>query len=100
MMSTRSSIFRPLDDEPSWVVNCFFVHRDHRGLGLSKELLEAAVAHARRRGARRLDAYPQDTSIKEVSNPDLYVGSLQMFLDAGFSEIARMRDRPVVRLEL
>jgi len=99
MMSPRSRVFRPLDDEPSWVINCFFIHKQWRGKGVATELLAAAIAHASVNGATRIDAYPKDTSRKKTANAELFVGSLQMFLAAGFDEIARMGDRPVVRLE-
>jgi GNAT superfamily N-acetyltransferase len=95
MMSTRSPVYRPLDDEPSWVINCFFVARPHRGRGVAGELLREAVAFALRNGATRIEAYPRDDP---CSAAELYVGSLAMFRAAGFREVARMRGRPVVRL--
>ena len=99
MMSPRSRAFKPLDELPSWVINCFFVHRDWRGRGVATALLAAAVGHARAGGAARIDGHPKDTSIKTTPNAELFVGSLRMFIDAGFREIERRGERPVVRLE-
>lgn len=95
MMSTRSPVYRPLDDEPSWVINCFFIAPPHRRRGVAGTLLREAVAFAFSNGAERIEAYPRDDA---CSAAELYVGSLAMFRDAGFREVARMRGRPVVRL--
>ena len=66
---------------------------------MATTLLAAAVEYAFANGALRIDAYPKDTSLKRTTNPELFVGSLAMFVAAGFGEITRMGDRPVVRLE-
>jgi GNAT superfamily N-acetyltransferase len=99
MMSPRARTVGPLDDEPSWVINCFFIDRAWRGKGVATALLAAAVDHALAAGAVRIDGHPKDTSLKKISNADLFVGSLQMFVDAGFTEVERRGNRPVVRLE-
>ena len=100
MMSMRSRAFRPLDDQPSWVVNCFYIARGRRGSGIATALLEAAVAFAVDRGATLIDGHPKDTSVRKIANSDLFVGSLAMFLAAGFTAVERRNGRPVVRLEL
>lgn len=98
MMSARSRVFRPLDDEPSWVINCFYVTRDRRERGVANSLLEAAIEYAFERGATRIEAYPLDPSVQSTTSATLFVGSLPMFLDAGFEAVARVGLRPVVRL--
>lgn len=100
MMSTRSAVFRPLDeDRRAWVINCFYIRRGHRGEGVARELLAAAIPFALTRGASRIEAYPLDVEVRpKTTRADLFVGSLSMFLDAGFEEVARIRNRPVVRL--
>lgn len=102
MMSPRSRVFRPVDDDPDqWVVNCFFIRRDVRGGGVSRALLSAAVDVARERGASRLDAYPVDTDDRPGARAsDLYTGVLSSFLSAGFEEVARPGGRPLVRYRL
>jgi hypothetical protein len=60
-------------------------------------LLAAAVRFAFDRGAEVVEAYPLDLDRTTPSAASLYVGSLQMFVDAGFAEVARVKDRPVVR---
>ena len=62
------------------------------------ELLEAAISFARKSGARTIDGYPLlDDSHGSAS---LYVGTYSMFHNAGFVEISRVRDRPLMRLRL
>jgi GNAT superfamily N-acetyltransferase len=95
MTSPRSTVYRPLDGEPSWVINCFFVARSHRGLGIATRLLGAAIEYAFSHGAQRIEAYPRQEA---ASAAELYVGSLEMFRAEGFEEVARMRGRPLVRL--
>jgi len=99
MMSPRSRTFRPLDDLPSWVINCFFIARPARGQGVATALLAAAVDYAFARGAERIEAYPIDPATQAPTTDNLFVGYLPAFLGAGFVEVARVGKRPVVRLE-
>lgn len=97
----RSKFFAKVDDQPVWSVVCFFVPRRHRGKGLSRALLAAAIDFARDQGAATLEAYPRDPAISRVSADGAYVGLEPVFRDAGFTEVAR-RDpkRPIMRLPL
>lgn len=79
----------PLDDPGVWAVSCFVVRREHRGTGLNRQLLDAAVAHARAGGARVVEAYPLDPTVGRVSTNQLYHGVLSTFVDAGFELVAR-----------
>jgi len=102
----RSRIYGPnaqgsWEDEDVWAISCFSVRREFRGEGVSKALLRAAVEQARAEGARRVEAYPRDTSVSRPSANELFRGALSSFLAAGFTETARPRpDRPIVSLEL
>jgi ribosomal protein S18 acetylase RimI-like enzyme len=86
----------PIDDADVWAITCFVVRREHRGQGLAKELTAAAVDHAAAHGARVVEAYPYDTDQRKTSNNEMYVGSVQLFRDAGFKEIARPTGARVV----
>lgn len=100
MMSPRAPVNGPLDrDDPGWVVNCFFVPGSRRGLGIAGGLLMAAVEFAFEAGATYLAGHPIDTTDRERGTADLFVGTLSMFLDAGFTEVERRGSRPVVRLD-
>jgi len=94
----RSPKLRPVDDEPAWVVTCFVVRRDQRRRGVSKALLDAAVAFARDRGAALLEGVPIDTDASARRGAaELYTGVLSTFESVGFVEIARRGGRPIVR---
>jgi ribosomal protein S18 acetylase RimI-like enzyme len=79
----------PIDDADVWAITCFVVRREHRGQGLAKALTSAAVDHAKAHGARVVEAYPYDTESRKTSNNEMYVGSVSLFRDAGFREVAR-----------
>jgi len=94
----RSRILKPVDDQPVWSVICFFVARPFRRHGLSVQLLEAAVAHAKKHGARIVEGYPTDS--KSSRSPDVFVwtGLAATFRAAGFGEVVRRSaSRPVMR---
>jgi ribosomal protein S18 acetylase RimI-like enzyme len=79
----------PIDDADVWAITCFVVRRDHRGQGLAHALTAAAVEHAAAQGARLVEAYPIDTEQRTVSSNELFHGSVKLFRDAGFREVAR-----------
>jgi GNAT superfamily N-acetyltransferase len=95
----RSPVLKPVDERPVWSVVCFYIAKPFRGLGLGRRLLDAAVDHAARKGARVIEAYPWDPGIRrEITNAEAFVGLLPMFEAAGFRQVARRKeDRPIVR---
>ena len=99
----RSPTLKPSDEvrPDDWAIVCFWIPRAHRGRGIARELLDAAVAHARSSGARRVEAYPIPTDGARRESSGLFTGTLGMFTDAGFT-VARSRkeSRPVVELRL
>ena len=96
----RSRTLRRVEGEGVWSVTCFFVHRAHRGAGVSVALLRAAVEHARKRGARVVEGYPVEPRGK-VPPPFAWTGLHATFERAGFREVLRRSPaRPTMRLEL
>ncbi|MCA1736165.1 MAG: GNAT family N-acetyltransferase [Actinobacteria bacterium] len=94
----RSPKLRPVDDQPVWSITCFYIDRHHRKQGVAKELLLAAVDYAASNGAQVIEAYPIDTSrLSSPTSASLYTGTLAMFEEAGFREVARRGGRPIVR---
>jgi len=104
----RSKVIPKIDDRPVWSIVCFAVASTARGRGVARALLEAAIDHARTRGAVALEAYP-------VAGPDgepihaeaAFTGTLPMFERAGFRVVAERASDPssrhprvVVRREL
>lgn len=96
---TRSRVMRPVDDKPVWAVTCFFIAKPHRKQGLSVALLEAAVAFAKKNGAKIVEGYPQELS-KQQADAFVWHGLASTFERAGFREVARRSaTRPVMRRE-
>lgn len=70
-----------------WSIVCFYIDAAERGRGVGSALLGAAIDHARRRGARALEAYPIER--ERPSNADAFSGLRSMFERAGFREAGR-----------
>jgi GNAT superfamily N-acetyltransferase len=85
------------DDDGVWAVTCFAVRTGYRGRGLTYPLARAAVAFARDRGARAVEAYPMITDPgREISWGEVHVGARQVFAEAGFTEVSHPTPRRVV----
>ena len=95
----RSPVMKPLDEQPVWSVICFVVPAEYRGQGVASALLAGAVAYAKKRGARLVEAYPVDKA-GPLQDDALWFGTKSMYDRAGFTEVARRKPgRPVVRLQ-
>jgi GNAT superfamily N-acetyltransferase len=93
----RSSVMKPVDDKPVWSIVCFVVDREVRGHGVAEAMLKGAMAWARKRGVRLLEAYPCDKKGR-ARDDSMWFGAKSMFDRAGFTEIARRKPtRPVMR---
>jgi len=83
-------------DEGVWSVVCFWIPRAERGRGVATALLDAAVEHARARGATTLEAYPVDAANGRLPTSSVFTGTVAMFARAGFAEVVRPRGVQVV----
>jgi GNAT superfamily N-acetyltransferase len=93
-----SRVLKPVDDRPVWSVTCFYVAKTHRRRGLTEQLLNAAVAYARKNGGKIVEGYPHDPPVGEMPDAFAYTGFLSAFRKAGFKEVARRSPaRPVMR---
>ena len=73
--------------------------RGYRRRGISSELVRAAVAFARKHGARIVEAYPVEPSMEKMPDPFLWHGVPSAFKAAGFKEVARRaKTRPIMRI--
>jgi GNAT superfamily N-acetyltransferase len=91
----RSSVMKPVDDKEVWSIVCSFVDKAHRGEGLQRKLLTAAIDYARDQGVRTLEAYPVDKD--ERSHDDfMFFGSRSLYERAGFKEVVRRSPTRVV----
>jgi GNAT superfamily N-acetyltransferase len=83
-------------DDSVWAVTCVFVRAGYRKRGIAYALAEAAVEHARARGARALEAYPMRTEVGHVIWEEIHVGAQSVFASAGMREVSRPRVRRAV----
>lgn len=92
--------------EPStdqiWSINCLFITKDYRNLGLSQQMVEAAVKAIRKRKGRIIEAYPVTLTLDGQKLPAAfaYTGPELIYQRIGFKEHQRLsRSRPLYRLE-
>lgn len=97
MNAPRAISHKAVDDQPAWVVSCFYIDKDHRNSGVATALLEAAIPHARDRGADLIEGFPWDKPMKDDVWGTMFVGSLKMFQGAGFELVEYRGKRAVVR---
>jgi GNAT superfamily N-acetyltransferase len=85
-------------DAGVWAVTCFVIRVGFRKRGISRALAAAAVAFARERGARALEAYPIVRT--DVLTEELHVGTVGVFAAAGLAEVSRPTPRrQVMRID-
>ena len=79
---------RPEAETPLWRITCFFVDREHRGRGIAKHALHAALESIARRGGGIVEAYPV-VSKKMAAVPEWrWFGTPGMFQKEGFRRVA------------
>lgn len=94
----RIRIFKKVDEWPVWSITCFFVARPFRRKGITVELLTAAVAFARERGATIVEGYPVEPKESRIPDASAYTGTATAFRQAGFVEVLRRSEtRPIMR---
>ncbi len=94
-----SKIMAPVDDQPVWVIPCFFIHRDYRRQGLMEKLLAAAIDYASGQGAKILESFPLEAEGK-INAMSLFTGKASVFYKLGFARAAQRGERLVLRKNL
>jgi len=90
----------PAEDATAWLVTCFFVRRDARRSGVTRALLEAAVALARERGALAIEGFPL-AGERRRSAGEAFVGVEPLFASCGFVPVDHpSASRVIMRREL
>ena len=86
------------EDESVWAIMCLFTRAGYRKRGVASALAAAAVEHARRQGARAVEAYPIiDTN---ALADELHVGTESLFADLGLTVVSHpSKRRLVMRLD-
>ena len=96
----RSNLLAPVDGVPVWSITCFVIHKAHRGAGLMRPLIAAAVKLTKRHRAPAVEGYPIDP-IRGLGSGEVFTGLPGPFADQGFVEVARRSPiRPIMRLDL
>jgi GNAT superfamily N-acetyltransferase len=84
-------------DDTVWAVTCVFARAGFRGRGIAYALVRAAVAFARERGARALEAYPLITQPgQKIAWDEIHVGTRSIFESAGLAEVSHPTLRRLV----
>ena len=97
----NSRSFKRIDDKPVWSITCFFVKKEFRKQGLSKQLIQGVIDYARKNNIETLEAYPAVPYNEKVPSPFLWVGILSVFLECGFKIVQQnSKSRAMVRLYL
>lgn len=75
--------------EGVWSLTCMFIPRAQRGEGLTCQLIAGAIAYAKKRKGKLLEAYPVDPDSPSYR----HMGFVTMFEKAGFEETGRAGTR-------
>lgn len=101
MKLDNSRSFKRIDDKPVWSITCFFIKKEYRNQGLSKQLIKGAIDFVKNKKIKILEAYPAIPYNEKVPPPFLWVGILSAFTDCGFKIVQQNgKSRAMVRLEL
>ncbi len=92
----RSRVLARVDDTSVWSIVCFFIARDVRRTGVTRQLIDEAVRFARKKGARIVEAYPVEPGPAGMADAFAYTGIASTFQAAGFIEAARRSQRRAV----
>jgi GNAT superfamily N-acetyltransferase len=78
-----------------WAITCFYIAATHRRTGLMAALVEAALKHAKRHGARRVDACPVEPK-RQLMWGEGFVGIASVFRKSGFTEVERRSETRIL----
>ena len=78
----------PTDDVPVWSIICVVVRGGHRKQGVTRHLVEGAVAYAASQGAPAVEAYPVDPAGR-MDTTMAFVGTRAMFAGCGFEVVGQ-----------
>lgn len=90
--------YRLTPDPDAWAITCFQIAPTHRKQGLAGYLLAGALDNLRRRGVRRVEAFPKCGAGLEAG--DLWTGPESLYRAAGFTVVRDDPRFPVLALGL
>lgn len=92
----RSPVLKRLDDQPVWSIVCIFVAKGYRGKGIAAGLIHGALDYVREKGGQIVEAYPTAPRGKRLPPVSSFMGTPELFKNAGFVECARPSRAKVV----
>lgn len=99
----RSTLLKPIDDEPVVSLTCLLIKQDHRSEGLLPTWITTVCDYlAETSQIRTIEAYPVEPPKGRKAGADTAMtGIASAFIATGFTEVARPKwDRPVMRYQL
>jgi len=94
----KSRILQPVDSQPVWSIVCFFISKEYRKSGLSRQLITAALRFVKKQGGKIVEGYPIEPKKDNVPSVFAWTGFASSFRKAGFREVARRSEtRPIMR---
>lgn len=90
-------------DQVVWAINCFYLMKEYRGIGIAHGLAEAAVRAIRKRRGKIIEAYPVTVTAQGTRLPAAFsfTGTEPMFKRLGFKAVQKISpSRPLYRLHL
>ena len=96
MKERPGSRLGPFEDSV-WAVGCLAIARSFRGLGYSRQVIEALVEEARRAGARTVEGYP----VEPAGDDTAFRGTRKLYEGMGFTVAGQEQDGnyTVLRME-
>lgn len=94
----NSKVLKRIDDNPVWSVSCIFIIKGYRRQGISKDLLKAVIKFCKLKGAKIIEAYPQEPYSSNIPAAFAWTGIPSSFKKAGFEVVKRRsKMRPIMR---
>lgn len=80
----NSRLLKLVDKKPAWSIPCLFIKKQYRKLGVSVELLKAAIDYAKKNNIKILEAYPVTPYQDKMPDAFAWTGLLSAYEKAGF----------------
>lgn len=85
-------------DPEAWALSCLVVVPTHRGRGLARALVRGILEDLRRRGVRRVEAFPRRGV--DLGASEVWTGPERLFQGLGFDLVGEGPRRRIYRTEL
>ncbi len=81
---------KALPPQAKWRIACIFVDKRHRGLGVARSALGAALAQIAGAGGGLVEAISETTVGREAQGRFLFSGTVELFEQFGFARIGQV----------